>query len=162
MKKSWEVNVNGKVHNVEFYIRKFKHFISIDGNETMLKSRNKFVNLIDYEFNIEGTVCNLTLLGKDTRLAVNGIYLDTNEPYKPFDKVPAWVNILCIISVFGGAIMSGVISVLVAVFMIQVYFRLALEKKFGAVIGAFIGCTAFQVALMFFLAFLRLKSVSAV
>lgn len=158
MNNNWEVNVNGKIHNVEFYRKKFKHYIIIDGQETMLKSRNKFVDFIDYEFNIEDTVCNLTLVGsKKANLAVNGVYLGTNEPYKPFDKIPVWVNVLGLISTFGGAILSGLISVFVGYFMFIAYLKLAINKKFGAIIGAFIGCTIFQVALMFFFSYLRLS-----
>ena len=54
--------------------------------------------------------------------------------------------------------LSGLISCIIGVFMTIAYIHFALKRKYGAVIGSFIACTGFQVALMFFFIYMNLKS----
>ncbi len=155
--KTWEIEINGKKHTVT-HAGSLKNKVTVDGNTTIVKSNNLLLNIVDYEFNIEGTVCNLTVIGRKAKLAVNGTYLNTNEPYKPLEKIPTWVTVLGSVSIIGGMFLSGLISCIIGVFMTIAYVNLALKRKYGAIIGSFVTCTAVQVALMFFFIYMNLKN----
>nr|WP_317359031.1 hypothetical protein [uncultured Tyzzerella sp.] len=90
---SWEVDVNGKKHTIEWRPKR-KNNVIIDGEPLTIKTNNPLVGGIDYEFKIEDTVFNLAGIGKIVRLAVNGTYLDTNEPYEPLGNLPTWITVL--------------------------------------------------------------------
>ncbi len=156
--KSWDISINGKNHNIEYSFKKFKNYVTVDGETTLVHSKSSVINLVDYEFKIDDTICNLTALGRKANLAVNGTYLNTNEPYKPFNKVPIWVTVLSFISMIGGFLLSGVISFIIGAIMSAIYISSAIKGKTSRIIFLFVICTAIQVAIMFFFVYIRLSN----
>lgn len=152
MTKSWEVDCDGVRHKVE-YKTGFGLKMIIDGQTTKLRSNNMLVSMIDHAFSFGDTKCNLTAIGNKADLAVNGVYLDSGEPYVPHSKVPIWVYILLAINVVGPFIIGGgILGALIGVLFGSAYIRYALRNKTGIVIGLFIGCIVLQLLLIVALA----------
>lgn len=148
MKKTWNVNVNGVSHTIE-YIAKWGLKVSINGETHKIKSQNWFVNTVDYPIKIDDTELRVVAVGNKVDLAVNGIYQDSGESYTPLHKVPILCNVLVAISFIAGWFLCGLIGMVIAVLFAQIYLRQGLAQKMGPVIGAFIGCTIIQVILMY-------------
>lgn len=148
MKKQWEVNVDGVKHVIG-YQAGFGIKIFIDGELHKAKSANWFINMVDYSITFGNEECRLVAVGNKVDLAVNGTYLGSGEAYKPLSNTPAWVYVLAGISILGGYILSGLISLLVGVLMSVLYVKMSLDKKTGAVIALFVGCTVIQVIVFF-------------
>ena len=97
MNKSFQIEINGKNHTIEYK----DPYVYINRNKITVKSFSKVFNIFDYEFIIDDVVCHLIVGdGKETRLAVNGVYTDNNEEYKPHFSIPKWVDNLCRISIY--------------------------------------------------------------
>ncbi len=147
--KSWDISINGKNHNIEYSFKKFKNYVTVDGETTPIYSKSIAINLVDYEFKIDDTICNLTAIGRKANLAVNGIYLNTNKPYKPLNKVPNWVTILSFINIIGGLFLSGIVGCAIGAIMSLIYILSSIKSKSIYAIFLFIICTAIQLAIMF-------------
>ncbi len=141
MKKSWSITVNGTPHTIQ-YQTGWKLRVTVDGQETRLKSQNWVLNMVDHPIPIEGADVRLVVIGAKVDLAVNGVYQNSGKPYEPLAKIPDYVNIFMVISGFGGLFLSGAIGMLVGLLFSLLYIKLAMNGKFKAVIGAFIGWIA--------------------
>ena len=146
MKKKWEVEVDGVKHEIEYKAGLGRKII-IDGELHKVKSSNWFINVVDYEIKFNETVCQLVVIGAKADLAVNGTFLGSNEPYKPVSSLPSWIWVLVGISILGGMLFAGILALLVGLFMSMLYIQFGLQKKNGAVIGSFVGCTVLQLVI---------------
>ncbi len=153
---SWEVDVNGKKHTIEWRPKR-KNNVIIDGEPLTIKTNNPLVGGIDYEFKIEDTVFNLAGIGKIVRLAVNGTYLDTNEPYEPLGNLPTWITVLGIVSPILGLFIIGLLGLLIGLASTFLCGILGIKKKYGAVIVSFVGVTIIQLVTMFGIATFLIK-----
>lgn len=155
MKKTWDVNVNGTMHTIE-YRTGFGAKIIVNGSVYKAKSQNWFVNMIDYPIQIDGAELRVVAIGNKVDLAVNGTYLGSQEPYQPLHKVPTLSNVLLGVSVVGGFFLCGVIGMLIGILFGTLYVKLGLKGKTGAVVGAFAGCTVIQLVIVFIVAFVQI------
>ena len=150
MKKSWSfTDMNGRQHNIE-YKSGFSNKLIIDGNTYKVKSQNWFINVLDYSIEIAGTDIRLVVIGNKADVAINGVYIGSGEPYIPIQaNTPAYVWVLVGISTIGVYFLFGLFSALIGIIMSTFYVKLALNKKTGAVIGCFVGCTVIQIVVWF-------------
>lgn len=155
MKKTWDVNVNGTMHTIEYKAGVGAKII-VNGSAYKAKSQNWFVNMIDYPIQIDGAELRMVAIGNKVDLAVNGTYLGSQEPYQPLHKVPTLSNVLLGVSVVGGFFLCGVIGMLIGILFGTLYVKLGLKGKTGAVVGAFAGCTAIQLVIVFIVAFVQI------
>lgn len=150
MKKSWSfTDINGMQHSIE-YKSGFSNKLIIDGKKYKVKSQNWFINVLDYSIEIAGTDIRLVVIGNKADVAINGVYVGSGEPYVPIQaNTPAYVWVLVGISTIGAYFLFGLFSALIGIFMSTFYVKLALNKKTGAVIGCFVGCTVLQIVVWF-------------
>lgn len=168
--KSFEFKINDKVHKVEAKLNSLKGIftITIDGNPINIKNQHKFLIILDYNFEIDNTPCNITFsfCNKEFNLAINGTYLDTNKPYEPL-VIPKFVNTLNYISIFFPCVLVGIMAglkgaklgvilssfILVAIGLIasNIYTKFALSNKKSAIIPSFLAFSLIQILLIFFL-----------
>ena len=145
MQKLWNVTINGATQKIEYKGSK----ILINGEVYKVKSQNWFLNVVDYPIVVDGTEVRVVAIGKNVRLAVNGIYEDSGEKYMPLNKVPTISNVFIAISCIGGLLLCGIFGMLVGFVFSQMYVKKGLEGKIGGAVGAFIGCTVMQLILMY-------------
>lgn len=152
MKKTWSfTDMNGAEHSI-VYKNGFGNKLIVDGTVYKVKSQNWFIDVLDYSIQIAGTDIRLVVLGNKADVAINGVYIGSGEKYVPIQaNTPAYVWVLVGISTIGGYFVSGLISLLIGITMSTLYVKHALNKKTGAVIGCFIGCTIIQIVLLFVL-----------
>lgn len=143
MKKKWEVNVDGATHIIE-YKTGFGAKVIVNGQSYKVKSQNCFVMMLDYPIAINGAELRVVAIGSKVDLAVNGIYQGSGEPYQPLHKTPAMCHVFLGISCIAGLFLYGIIGLLIGILFGTFYIQKGLQGKTGAVIGAFIGCTALQ------------------
>lgn len=146
MKKSWEIEVDGRKHTI-VYKAGLGCKLIVDGETYKIKSSNWIINVVDYLVQFGTTECRLVVIGTSVDLAVNGTFLNSQLPYEPVANVPAWTWILAGISVIGGMFYGGILCLMIGLMMTTMYAQFALRKKTGAVIGCFIGCTILQIVL---------------
>lgn len=146
MKKTWNVNVNGTVHTVE-YKAGFGAKVLVNGQTYKVKSQNWFINMIDYPIQIDDAQLHVVAIGNKVDLAVNGIYLGSGEDYKPLDKMPSFVNVFIGISCIGGLLLNGVLSMCIGILFSALYVKQGLKQNTKGVVGAFVGCTLIQLVL---------------
>lgn len=146
--KKWEVESNGVKHEIQ-YKTGLRRKIIVDGETHKVKSSNAFINVIDYGITFGDTECKLVALGNKVDLAVNGTFLGSNKPYEPISSIPAFIWVLVGVSTLGGYLLSGIFSLLAGLLMSSLYIQFGLQKKTGAVIGSFIGCTAIQLFIFY-------------
>ena len=152
--KSWIVDVDGVQHKIE-YKRKIRMKLIVDGEEHKLKSSNGFIRVVDYAINLGSTVCNLVIIGNKVDLAVNGTYLDSGKQYEPVNNLPSYIWALVGVSSLGGFLAVGILGMAIGIVMSGLYIKFAFEKKKGAVIGSFVGCTVLQLLLIFAVIMMR-------
>ena len=102
MKKTWNVNVNGTNHVIEYKTGFGGIKISINGTANKVKSQNWFIMMLDYPIQIDGTEVRVVALGSKVRLAVNGIYQDNGQSYQPLNRIPTFCHVLLGISCIAG------------------------------------------------------------
>lgn len=152
MSKAWDVNVNGTTHQVEYKPGK----LIVNGQKYKVKSQNWFVNMVDYPITIDGVEIRVVAIGNKVDLAVNGVYLGSGEQYVPLNKMPAIANVFIGISCVAGFLLCGWLGLLIGVLFSVLYARMGLTGKTGAVVGAFVGCTAIQVIIFYLVNFVLL------
>ncbi|WP_226002109.1 hypothetical protein [Paenibacillus sp. BJ-4] len=59
----------------------------MNGSEQRVKSQNAFLNLIDFPIQLTHKAVNVVVIGNKADLAVDGVYIGTNQPYVPVGKV---------------------------------------------------------------------------
>lgn len=145
--KKWEVESDGVKHEIQ-YKQGFGRKIIVDGETYKVKSANPFINVIDYDINLGSTDCKLVVIGSKADLAINGTFLGSQKPYAPVSNVAPWIWVFVGISTLGGFLLAGIFAFVLGALMSTLYIQLGIQKKKGAVIGSFIGCTVAQ--LIFF------------
>lgn len=145
MKRTWEINVNGTIHKIE-YKAGWGVKLLVDGQKHKLRSQNVWINMIDYPISIDDEEIRLVVIGKETDLAVNGVYVSNGEKYTPLEKMPSNVNVFIAISVIGGLIAGGWLCAMIGILFGQVYAKKGLAGDKKGLIWAFVGCTAVQFA----------------
>ncbi len=148
MKKTWNVNVNGMNHAIEYKTGFGGIKISVNGTANKVKSQNWFIMMLDYPIQIDGTEIRVVALGSKVRLAVNGIYQDNGQPYQPLNRIPTYCHVLLGISCVAGFLLCGWIGLAIGVLFGTLYIKQGLSGKTGVVIGSFIGCSVIQIAIM--------------
>lgn len=155
MKKTWNVNVHGVTHTVEYKSGIGGPKILVNGEKYRAKSQNWFIVMVDYPVRIDDTELRVVAIGNKVDLAVNGVYLGSGEQYQPLHKIPALSYVFLGISCIGGYFLCGTIGLLIGIlFGSLCYVRLGLKGKTGAVIGTFVACTLIQIIIMIAAAFL--------
>ena len=126
MKKTWDVNVNGTVHTLEYKTGFGGPKITVNGQTYRAKSQNWFIVMVDYPIQIDGAELRVVAIGNKVDLAVNGVYLG--------------------ISCIGGFFLCGWLGLLIGILFGTIfYIRMGLKGKTGAVVGSFIACTVIQI-----------------
>ena len=155
MKKTWDVNVNGTIHTIEYKTGFGRPKIVVNGQTYQTKSQNWFIVMVDYPIQIDGAELRVVAVGNKVDLAVNGVYLGSSEQYQPLHKTPAISYVFLGISCIGGYFLCGYLGLLIGIlFGTLCYIRLGLKGKIGAVIGTFAACTVIQLIIMFLVALL--------
>lgn len=150
MKKTWDVNVNGTMHTIEYRTGFGGPKVIVNGQSYRVRSQNWFVVMIDYPIQIDGAELRVVVIGNKVDLAVNGVYLGSGEPYQPLHKVPAVSHVFLGISCIGGFFVCGWVGLLIGIlFGTLCYIRFGLKGNTGAVIGTFVACTAIQLLIMY-------------
>lgn len=157
MRKAWDVTVNGVVHKVE-YKTSFGIKILVNGNAYKTRSQNWFINMVDYPITIDGAEIRVVAIGNKVDLAVNGRYLGSGEEYVPLNKMPVMANVFVGISCIGGFLLTKWLGFLIGVLFSFLYVKLGLQRKTGALVGAFVACVAIQVILVFAVAALLVST----
>ncbi|AGF56256.1 MULTISPECIES: hypothetical protein [Clostridium] len=149
--KKWEVDVDGVKHVIQ-YKAGITRKIIVDGEKYKAKSSNMFINVIDYGITFGNTDCKLVVIGNKADLAVNGTFLGSQKPYEPVSNVASWVWIFVGLSILGGYLIAGLLSLLVGILGSMLYIQFGIQKKNGKVIGSFVACTVIQLLILFALA----------
>lgn len=149
--KKWEVDVDGVKHVIQ-YKAGITRKIIVDGEKYKAKSSNMFINVIDYGITFGNTDCKLVVIGNKADLAVNGTFLGSQKPYEPVSNVDTWVWIFVGLSIVGGYLIAGLLSLLVGILGSMLYIQFGIQKKNGKVIGSFVACTVIQLFILFALA----------
>ena len=147
MKKTWNVNVNGTNHVIEYKTGFGGIKISVNGTPYKAKSQNFFILMLDYPIQIDGTQLRVVAIGNKVHLAVNGIYQDNGQPYQPLQHIPTFCHVLLGISCVAGFLLCGWLGLALGLLFGTLYIKSGLSGKTGAVIGSFIGCSALQIAI---------------
>lgn len=148
MKRTWEVEADGVKHKIEYKAGGFGSKVIVDGEIHKVKSANWLINIIDYAISFGEKKCQLVVIGNKADLAVDGVFLSSQEPYAPVSSAPAWTWVLTGISIIGGWFLCGLIGAVIGIVMATRYVQLGIQKKTGAAIGFFIGCSVIQVVLL--------------
>ncbi|MBQ9990654.1 MAG: hypothetical protein IJP31_06910 [Lachnospiraceae bacterium] len=128
--------------------------ISVNGEKYKVKSKNWYLNMIDYPIQIDGQEIRVVAVGNKVDLAVDGVFLGSGEAYTPLNYMPSGVNVYMGISCIGGFVMAGVIGLLIGACFSKSYAKKALEAgSTKAIIGDFIMCTVIQIILVFVLVY---------
>lgn len=143
MKRTWEINVNGTNHKIE-YKTGWGVKLLVDGQTYKLRSQNAWITMIDYPILIDGEEIRLVVIGKEIDLAVGGVYVGSGEGYTPLERMPKKVNVFIGISVIGGLVLCGWLCALIGILFGQVYAKKGLEGNKKGLIWSFVGCTAIQ------------------
>lgn len=115
MLKTWQVDIDGVTHTISYKKGVLKTVKIIDGVETPVKSKNWALQMIDEPIALGSKVLNLTAIGNKVDLAVDGVYLDSKQPYVPLNNVPAWVNAMPIALLVIGWFFCGIIGIAIGI-----------------------------------------------
>jgi hypothetical protein len=110
MKSKWNVAVNGMIHEIAFKPGFFKAKAVVDGVSTPIKNKSLFIRLFDVPLDLDGNTVHLTAIGRKVDLAVDGVYLNSEKPYVPFENIPKWTYVLSAILSLGGWAFCGLIG----------------------------------------------------
>lgn len=126
--KKWEVDVDGVKHVIQ-YKAGITRKIIVDGEKYKAKSSNMFINVIDYGITFGNTDCKLVVIGNKADLAVNGTFLGSQKPYEPVSNVASWVWIFVGLSILGGYLIAGLLSLLVGILGSMLYIQFGIQKR---------------------------------
>jgi len=152
--KRWEIEVDGVKHEIK-YKNGLSRKIIVDGETYKVKSSNIFINVIDYGISFGSTDCKLVVIGSKADLAVDGIFLESKKPYQPVSNTAPYIWVFVGISILGGFILSGIISLCIGILASMLYIQYGIQKKNNLVIGCFAACSVFQILLAFILLLLQ-------
>lgn len=152
MKRTWNVTDEGVNFNIEYHSGFFSPFITVNGEKKKLRSKNMLLMILDEVIPLRTKEARLVVVGANVRLAVDDIYLGTNEKYMPIEKLPSYLMIMSAIMIVGGGIfngaMGGVIAFLFISLMIAAVSK-SIVPKFGEApnhLRPFLICLFFMIA----------------
>lgn len=156
MKKEWNVTDNtGNVHKIQCNLGSLGgNKIFVDNDAYKYKSSNWFINIVDYQINLPGTVCNVVIVGNKIRLAVNGVYLDDGSQYEPVSNIPTWVWVLVAVSCIAGLFLSGFIGMVIGAIFSLLMVNAVLKKKTSTAITLFVLSIVLEALLMVAVSFM--------
>lgn len=149
MKKEWEVVSRGKTHTVVYETGRIAK-VTVDGSETEVRSVTPWLNVFDHHMWVGHEDAHLVATGKTVRLAINGVYLDSEEKYEPLKVIPKVINMLVFFNVVGGALMGGILCGLVGIIFGTFYAKASLKGGRVRMYIVFMICTLLQLAWCYF------------
>ncbi len=99
----------------------------MNGSEQKVKSQNAFLNLIDFPIRLKEKAVNVVVIGNKADLAVDGVYLGSNQPYVPVSKVPGWSWAFVAVSLVIGLLFSGIFGVCIGILGSMFYVKSSLS-----------------------------------
>ncbi|WP_348619809.1 hypothetical protein [Paenibacillus polymyxa] len=85
------------------------------------------MNLIDFPIRLKEKAVNVVVIGNKADLAVDGVYLGSNQPYVPVSKVPGWSWAFVAVSLVIGLLFSGIFGVCIGILGSMFYVKSSLS-----------------------------------
>ncbi|TKH41555.1 hypothetical protein C1I60_19680 [Paenibacillus terrae] len=104
----WNVEDNGTQYEIEYKRSLGGGKIIVNGSVQKVKSQNAFLNLVDFPIRLTNKAVNVVVIGNKADLAVDGVYLGSNQPYVPVAKVPGWSWAFVVVSLVIGWLFAGI------------------------------------------------------
>ncbi len=123
----WNIEDQGTQYTIE-YKRGFNGGkVIVNGSEQKVKSQNAFLNLIDFPIRLKEKAVNVVVIGNKADLAVDGIYLGSNQPYVPVSKAPGWSWAFVVVSLVIGWLFAGVFGLCLGILGSMFYVKSSLS-----------------------------------
>ncbi|KAF6630855.1 hypothetical protein T3H97_13505 [Paenibacillus sp. LX16] len=123
----WNVKDHGTQYSIEYKRSLTGGKIIVNGGEQKVKSQNAFLNLIDFPIRLKEKTVNVVVIGNKADLAVDGVYLGSNQPYVPVSKVPGWSWAFVVVSLVIGLLFSGIFGVCIGILGSMFYVKSSLS-----------------------------------
>ncbi|MCP3778629.1 hypothetical protein [Paenibacillus sp. MZ03-122A] len=123
----WNVEDQGTQYSIEYKRSLTGGKIIVNGSEQKVKSQNAFLNLIDFPIRLNEKAVNVVVIGNKADLAVDGVYLGSNQPYVPVSKVPGWSWAFVVVSLVIGLLFSGIFGVCIGILGSMFYVKSSLS-----------------------------------
>ncbi len=154
LKKEWTITTaDGSRHT----INRKNSWALVDGEKQKMGLKSAFIQLYDHEIRIGGSVCHLVVIGRKCDLAVDGVFIESRQPYESVGAVPTYAIVLSIISCIVGFLMNKWLGLLIGALLSVFYCSFALQKRPTAAILTFIVGVVCQIVFGFLLAFFLLS-----
>ncbi len=154
LKKEWAITTaDGSIHT----INRKGSWALIDGQKEKMRSKSWFIQLYDHEFHVGGSTCRVVVIGRKCDLAIDGVFVDSKQPYEPVGTVPTYATVLSIISCIVGFLMNKWLGALIGALLSVFYCSFAVQKRTTAAILTFIVGIVFQIVFGFLLVFFLLN-----
>lgn len=151
----WNVEVKQTYHTIGYKAGGFSSKLYIDGNEiSKLKSQNIALNLIDYPVKIDDKIFNLVVIGNKADLAVDGVFINSEEPYSPIKNIPNWINVMSGIIFIAGFPISGILGGVIGFLGASLCIQKSIKENYNICVLIAIATVILEILLMFFYAFL--------
>ncbi len=99
--RQWSIHMEGNTHSVQFQqdIWWGKHKLMVNGQQVQLKKPSGLQALVglDMPIDLGGKECRFVLLGNRPDIAVDGVYIDSKQPYTGLKGMPWWAWIFVIL-----------------------------------------------------------------
>lgn len=122
----WNVEDQDTQYSIEYKRSLTGGKIIVNGSEQKVKSQNAFLNLIDFPIRLKEKAVNVVVIGNKADLAVDGVYLGSNQPYVPVSKVPGWSWAFVVVSLVIGLLFSGIFGVCIGILGSMFYVKSSL------------------------------------
>jgi hypothetical protein len=161
--KEWNIEIEGNNYNVvlerSIFLGKNKLYINEMQQELMNIPFQTYKGL-DQPIYIGGKECRLVVLGNRADIVIDGLYLDSGKPYKPFEKIPVWTWVFIIASmaipiINVGGLIPAALGILGSVYCIRIgvspYMKTGMKvlASFGVVLIAWLLYFIFAIYIVF-------------
>lgn len=127
-KKEWNIEIEGNMYNVvlERNIWSGRNRLYINEIEQgLLKVPFQAYKGLDHPIYIGGMECRLVVLGNRADIVMDGLYIESGKPYRPFEKIPFWtwifiVGCIGIPVVNQGGLIPAALGILGSVYCIRI------------------------------------------
>jgi hypothetical protein len=123
----WNVEDQGTQYSIEYKRSLTGGKIIVNGSEQKVKSQNAFLNLIDFPIRLKEKAVNVVVIGNNADLAVDGVYLGSNQPYVPVSKVPGWSWAFVVVSLVIGWLFAGIFGLCLGILGSMFYVKSSLS-----------------------------------
>lgn len=123
----WNVEDDGTQYSIEYKRSLNGGRIIVNGSEQRVKSQNAFLNLIDFPIKLNHKAVNVVVIGNKADLAVDGVYLGSNQPYVPVSKVPGWSWAFVTLSFAIGWLFAGILGICLGILGSMFYVKSSLS-----------------------------------